>query len=105
MHLEVVDKYLKHELALNRVYGLYPKGICSTMHISRYGVIPKKHQSNKWHLIIDLSHPQGHSVNENIPKTLCSLSYITVDDVIERILGFSLYTLLAKVDIKSAFRL
>ena len=34
----------------------------------------------KWRLIIDLSNPRGHSVNDIIPKTLCSLSYITVDD-------------------------
>ena len=39
------------------------------------------------------------------PKTLCSLSYITVDDAIERILELGPNTLLAKVDIKSAFRL
>ena len=75
------------------------------MHISRFGVIPKSHQPNKWRLIIDLSHPQGHSVNDNIPKTLCSLSYITVDNAIEKILELGPHTLLAKVDIKSAFRL
>ena len=104
-HLEVVDKYIEDEVALNRVYGPYPKTICSSVHISRFGVIPKSHQPNKWHLIIDLSHPQGHSVNDNIPKTLCSLSYITVDDAIERILELGSNSLLAKVDIKSAFRL
>ena len=75
------------------------------MHISRFGVIPKTHQPNKWRLIIDLSHPQGHSVNDNIPKMLCSLSYITVDDAIEKILELGPHTLLTKVDIKSAFRL
>ena len=81
-HPEVVDKYIEDEVALNRVYGPYPKSICPSVHISRFGVIPKSHQPNKWHLIIDLSHLQGHSVNDNIPKTLCSLSYITVDDAI-----------------------
>ena len=105
LHPEVVDQYLKEELALSRVYGPYPKSVCSTMHISRFGVIPKTHQPNKWRLIIDLSHPQGHSVNDNIPKTLCSLSYITVDDAIEKILELGPHTLLAKADIKSAFRL
>ena len=105
LHPEVVDQYLKEEQALSRVYGPYPKSVCSTMHISRFGVIPKSHQPNKWRLIIDLSHPQGHSVNDNIPKTLCSLSYITVDDAIEKILELGPHTLLAKVDIKSALRL
>ena len=68
-------------------------------------VIPKNHQPDKWRLIVDLSHPAGHSVNDNIPKALCSLSYITVDDAIQAIVQSGPYTLLSKVDIKSAFRL
>ena len=106
MHPKVVDKYIQDELALNRVYGPYPKSICSTEHISRFGIIPKNDQPNKWCLIVDMSHVQGLSVNDNIiPKTLCSLSYITVDDAIERILELGPNTLPTKVNIKSAFRL
>ena len=40
-----------------------------------------------------------------MPKTLWSLSYITVDDTINSIVELGQHTLLAKVDIKSAFRL
>ena len=104
-HPVVIDKYIEDEVALNRVYGRYPKSICSSVHISRFGVIPKSHQPNKWCLIIDLSLPRGHSINNNIPKTLCGLSCITVDDAIKKILEPGPNTLLAKVDIKSAFRL
>ena len=104
-HPEVVDTYIKDELALNRVFGPYSRHQCPSVQISRFGVIPKSHQPNKWRLIIDLSHPQCHSINDNIPKPLCSLSYITVDDAINTIMGFGPHTLLAKVDIKSAFRL
>ena len=42
---------------------------------------------------------------DNIPKILCSSFYITVDDAIGKILKLGPHTLLAKVDIKSAFRL
>ena len=56
------------------------------MHISRFGVIPKHHQPGKWRLTIDLSHPSDHSVNDGIPKSLCSLSYITIDSAISKIL-------------------
>ena len=104
-HPEVVDTYIKDELALNRVFGPYSRHQCPSVQISRFGVIPKSHQPIKWRLIIDLSHPQCHSINDNIPKPLCSLSYITVDDAINTIMGFGPHTLLAKVDIKSAFRL
>ena len=68
-------------------------------------MIPKHHQANKWRLIVDLSHPEGFSINDGIPSHLCSLSYITVDDAIQEILQTGPGTLLAKVDIKNAFRL
>ena len=104
-HPEVVNKYLKDELTLNRVYGPFSRHQFTTVQISRFGVIPKHHQSNKWRLIMDLSHPQRHSINDYIPKTLYSLSYITVDDAINSIVELGPHTLLAKVDIKNAFRL
>ena len=48
----------------------------------------------------------GHSVNDGIPKNLCSLSYITVDAAINHVLTtLGPGTLLAKVNIKSAFHL
>ena len=75
------------------------------MHISRFGVIPKHHQPNKWRLIIDLSHPAKHNVNDGIPNRLCSLSYITIDSAIGHILNLGQGTLLAKIDVKHAFRL
>ena len=72
-------------------------------HISRFGVIPKQHKPNKWRLIMGLSHPIEFSVNYGISKELCSLSYITVDTAIDHIIELGPRTLLAKMDIKSAF--
>ena len=54
---------------------------------------------------MNLSHPHGYSVNDAIPKELCSISYITIDDATRRIVELGANTLLAKIDIKSAFRL
>ena len=45
------------------------------------------------------------SVNDGIPKDLCGLTYITIDIAIKHILTTGPGTLLAKVDIKNAFRL
>jgi len=104
-HPEVVDQYLAEELSYNRLAGPYHINWASHMHISRFGVIPKHHQPNKWRLIIDLSHPAKHSVNDGIPKPLCSLSYITIDSAISCILNLGQGALLAKIDIKHAFRL
>ena len=54
---------------------------------------------------MDLSFPPGQSVNDGIPKELCSLKYITIDDAISYIVRLGQGTHLAKIDIKSAFRL
>jgi len=64
---------------------------------------PQKHQPGKWRLIVYLSHLSGNSMNDSIPKPLCSLSYITVDSAIAEIMKLGRGTLLAKVDIKNAF--
>ena len=56
------------------------------VHTSPFGVIPKKHKPNKWRLILDLSSPEGFSVNDGISKETSSLSYTTTDDVVEAIL-------------------
>ena len=104
-HPQVVDEYLSKELSHNRIAGPYSKSNLASIQISRFGVIPKRHQQNSWRLIIDLSHPKTNSVNDGIPKVLCGLSYITIEDAIHRIIQSGPNTQLAKLDIKSAFRL
>jgi len=104
-HPDTVKTYLAEEIAAGRVAGPFPKSLVPQAHVSRFGVIPKNHQPNKWRLIVDLSHPADGSVNGGIPKELCSLQYITVDSAIEQIRQLGYGTLLAKIDIKSAFRL
>ena len=56
------------------------------IHTSLFGVIPKKSRLNKWRLIVDLSSPSDHSVNDGIAKELASLSYVYVDEVVSRVL-------------------
>ena len=68
------------------------------VHISRYGVIPNKSQPGKWRLIIDLSHPDGSSVNDAISSALCSLSYASVHDAADIILQLGRNIQLAKLD-------
>lgn len=58
-HPEVVDKYLANECKLGRVLGPWLTPPPCPIHISRFGVIPKKSQPGKWRLIVDLSFPEG----------------------------------------------
>ena len=56
-------------------------------------------------LIVDLSHPKHKSVNDGIPKKLCSMFYITIDNAVHKIIEFGPGTELAKIDVKDAFHL
>jgi len=85
IHPNVVDEYLQNKVSMGRVVGPFPTTALPEVHISRFGVIPKNHQPDKWRLIVDLSYPSDHSVNDGIPKQLCGLKYITVDDAINHI--------------------
>ena len=56
---------------------------------------------------MDLSAPEGASVNDGIDPEMCSLHYITVDDVagVTESVGWGGGANLAKVDIKSAYQI
>ena len=105
-HPKVVADYLQSELSRGRMLGPFHslQGL-PPLHINRFGVIPKGHNTGKWRLITDLSFPHGKSVNDGIDRALSSLSYITVDDIAAVIAQLGTGTLLAKVDIESAYRL
>ena len=104
-HKEVVDNYLQTEITAARVAGTFAHSLAQNGQISRFGVIPKHHKPDSWRLIIDLSHPHNHSVNDGIPPSLCSIKYISIDDAINQILSLGRGTVMAKIDIKNAFRL
>ena len=89
---------------MGRVLGPFPPASLGGIQVSPLGIIPKK-GSNKWRLILDLSSPEGCSVNDGISPELCSLSYISVDDAARAVVRTGRGALLAKVDIKSAYRI
>ena len=105
-HPDVVSKYIAKEPALGRMVGpLISSASRQGLHISRFGVIPKDHDTGKWGLITDLSYMRGHSVNDSINPALCPLSYTTVDEIADLAAQLGRGALLAKVDIESAYRL
>ncbi len=105
-HPQVITDYIQAELAKGRLVGpLSPTSAPLGTHINRFGVIPKGHNTGKWRLITDLSYPPGHSVNDGIDPTLCSLTYTSVDEVAEIVTRLGRGALLAKIDIEAAYRL
>ena len=78
---QVVEEYLHTEVGKGSILGPFAPGSAPPVHVNRLGVIPKMYQPGKWRIITDLSYPEGHSVNDAINPELCSMSYITVDQV------------------------
>ena len=105
-HPDVVSNYLGQELLLNRMVVVHPVQVPYIhCHISPFGVIPKRAKPGKWRLIVDLSSPSNASVNDGIDKDMCSVSYVTVDQVVDELLRLVPGALMGKVDIKQAYRI
>ena len=104
IHPTVVREYLTKECAEGRVLGPFNVDQFPQAQISRFGVIPKG-STGKWRLILDLSSPEGFSVNDGINPDWCSMSYVTVEQASKIVTQMGRRTQLAKVDIKSAYRI
>ena len=102
-HPSIVDDYLQVEVSCGSIAGPFANPPVSGLHVSHFRVILKNYQPGKWRLILALSPPEGHSVNDGIPKTPFSVQYITVDTFIEGIMARGQGTLMAKFDVASAY--
>ena len=103
-HPDVIDAYLANEVLLKRVAGPFSSPPLPNLHISSFGVIPKKGQPGKWRLIVDLSSPHDHSVNDGINPEDFSLQYITLDKIISMVSSYGPGALMAKFDVEAAYR-
>ena len=62
---QVIDNYLQSQVQMGRVAGPFLEPPLLGLHGSRFGVLPKHNQPDKWRLILDLSSPTGNSVNDS----------------------------------------
>ena len=74
------------------------------VHISPIGHIPKDGQTRRFHLIVDLSSPIGACVKYGIDPELCSLSYLSVNEAVAWVRQCGPWALMAKLDLKAAYR-
>ena len=102
-HREVVEEFFREESKAGKLLGPLPRSSFPLVHVSPVGVIPKS-TPGKWRIIVDLSSPQGGSVNDGISRGMCSLSYLRVDDVAAKVVGMGTGALMAKFDLRSAYQ-
>ena len=70
----MVSKYLGMKRRLGRVV-LLEDASAQSVQTSPFGVISKRRKPDNWRLILVLSSPIGHSVNDRIDPARCSLKY------------------------------
>ncbi|KAM3934865.1 uncharacterized protein RB166_002260 [Leptodactylus fuscus] len=101
---DVLRAKIAKEVELGRIVGPFSSPPFHNLRVSPLGVVPKK-EAGKYRLIHHLSHPKGSSVNDGIPRSDVSVSYVSFDRAVAllRVAGYA--ALMAKSDIESAFRL
>ena len=101
----IIDGKIRSELEKGRIMGPYtsPPNF-PNYRISPLGVVPKK-VSGEFRMIHHLSYPRNSSVNDLIPHEFSSVHYASIYDAIKFIKKTQTTVYLAKVDIKSAFRI
>ena len=68
-------------------------------HINTSGLGVVQIKNDKWKMILHLSAPEGHSINDYIRKDEFSLHYSTIDDAVALMGRFERGALMAKLDL------
>ena len=97
-------KKLNKEMSMGRIVGPFDSAPLPRLQCSPIGLIPKQ-QPGEWRLITHLSFPKGASINDGIPDEICSVKYLSFDQAVEIVQQEGKGALMAKTDVKSAFRL
>lgn len=100
----VVSDNISSEILAGRLVGPVPVSFLSQVHTSPIGLVPKGHTVGRWRMIVDLSSPTRHSVNDGICEDVCSLQYASLDDALRLICRLGPGTQLVKMDLKDAYR-
>ena len=101
---EVIVEKLNSELEAGRIEGPFSAPPFPNFRTNPLGLVPKNSGSG-YRMIHHLSHPAGDSVNDEIPRDLCSVQYTSIQDAIQTITTIEGKIFLAKTDIAHAFRI
>ena len=106
---EQVTAYLNKEIYLGRVAGPFDAvPFTDGFVVSPVNTVPKR-DSDERRVIVDLSWPCGTSVNDGIPSDSflgepISLTYPTIDSIVDAVISLGPGCLLYKRDLKKAYR-
>ena len=103
-HPEIITNAIQSEIKTGRIKEI--KNLPMNYYCSPIGLVPKSSEGIQigWRTIFDLSSPDGHSVNDDIPKEYGTIIYETLDNAIRLIAQAGRGAVMMKRDLKSAFR-
>ena len=101
---QLITEYLQHQVRDGLMLGPYAPHECQGVVVSPIGVVPKR-TPGAFRVIVDLSSPKGHSVNDNLCRHLTHVAYSSVEDAALAMYSLGLNTELAKIDVRSAYRI
>ena len=100
----IVWEKINKEIAAGRLAGPFSSIPFQNFKMSPIGLVPKR-EPGEYRWIHHLSYPPGESLNDNIDPALCSVHYTKFDNPVKMVKKLGRGALLAKADIRSAFRL
>ena len=103
-HPHTISAKLQQELFLNRISGPFDHPPFKNFITSPLGLVPKK-ATHEFRLIHDLSFPKNASVNSHISPSFTAVQYQDLDHCIAIITALGRNSLIAKADLKDAFRI
>ena len=103
-HSRVVDEFLRHQVAAGYMMGPFDPQECSGVVTSSIGVVPKS-TPGKFRVIVDLSRPEGASVNDQLHRELTHVAYSSIEDASLAMHALGQGAQLAKIDIRDAYRI
>ena len=81
----VIQTHIQDERVAGRLFGPLSPQRAQVVQVSPLGLVPKSNHSDKWRVIVDLSFPMHHSVNDGISSELCSVVYASIDNAVVQI--------------------
>ena len=105
-YAESIDTYLKEEISYGAIMGPFQKPPLSDVNVAPMLTRPK--DTNTRRVIVDLSYPRGHGLNSFVTSKYdghnFTLTYPSIDDIVDRVSQLGHNALIYKVDLKRAFR-
>ena len=98
-----VEQVLLYDVSRGRKAGPFSQPPFTNFVGSPMGAFQRK-RSGKVRVIHDLSWPPGRGINAFIDEQMCTLEYITIDNVVHHVKTYGPGTLMGKLDLQDAFK-